>query len=204
MNITDVLDTGHNELYDEMIKENIENRILVLNDNVTDSVIEDYILYILKWNKEDKDIPIEKRKVITLYINSCGGDAFAGLHFAEICAISKTPIRSIAMSLVASAAFYIYIACSERIAFKNSVLLMHDGSIEISNSSRKASDTMKFIELMEQRTKEFVLSHTTMDEKFYDDHFDQEFYMYAERGKELGAIDRIIGVDENIDINYIL
>lgn len=204
MNIADVLDAGHNELYDEMIKENIENRILVLNDNITDSVIEDYILYIFKWNKEDENIPIEKRKPITLYINSCGGDAFAGLYFAEICAISKTPIRSIAMSLVASASFYIYIACKERIAFKNSVLLMHDGSIEISNSSRKASDTMKFIELMEQRTKDFVLSHTTMDEKFYDDHFDQEFYMYAEKAKELGAVDKIVGIDEDIDINYFL
>ena len=34
------------DLYDEIIRENLSKRILIFNENVTDAVIENYILYI--------------------------------------------------------------------------------------------------------------------------------------------------------------
>lgn len=80
------------------------------------------------------------------------------------------------------------------------VLLMHDGEVTISNSTSKARDTMTFFNNMEERTKKHVLSCTTMTEEFYDKHYDQEFFMYAdEQGKELGCVDCVIGVDCDLD-----
>ena len=38
--------TGNNDLYDEVIRENLNNRVLIFNDEVNDCVIENYILYI--------------------------------------------------------------------------------------------------------------------------------------------------------------
>ena len=59
---------------------------------------------------------------------------------------------------------------------------------------------MKFFENMEERTKAYVLSRTNMDEEFYDAHYDQEYYMYAnEEAKRLGCVDYIIGEDCNLD-----
>ena len=58
-----LLSSGANDdLYTEIIKENLNNRVLVFNDEVNDALIENYILYILKWNREDKDIDPSKRR----------------------------------------------------------------------------------------------------------------------------------------------
>ena len=192
--------TGNDDLYTEIIKENLEKRILVFNEDVNESIIENYILYILKWNAEDKDIPIEKRKPIIIYNNSPGGNVFDGESLISTILSSKTPVKGVAFGLVASMGYRIYLACHERLAFPNSVLLQHDGDIAIRNSTSKARDTMKFFESMEARTKQFVLSRTKMTEEFYDKIYNQEYYMYADaEGKDLGCVDKIIGIDCDID-----
>lgn len=191
------------DLYCQIIKENLEKRILVFNDEVNENVVENYALYILKWNAEDKDIPVEKRTPIKIYINSPGGSVFDGELLVDTILSSKTPIRGVAFGLVASMAYRIYIACHERYAFRNTVLLQHDGEIAIANSRGKAKDTMRFFNTMEDRTKQFVLSRTKMTEEFYDEIYNQEYYMYANTdGKELGCVDKIIG--EDCDIEEIL
>lgn len=195
-----LLGSGNDDLYTEIIKSNLEDRILVFNDEVNDSVIENYILYILKWNKEDINLPVENRQAIRLYINSPGGDCISGFNLVNVIMSSNTPVIGVCFGLAASMGYHIFLACHERIAFKDSVLLQHDGEIAIQNSTSKAKDTMKFFDNMERRTKNYVLSRTTMDEEFYDKHYDQEYYMYAnEQGKELGCVHKIIGEDCNLD-----
>lgn len=112
---------------------------------------------------------------------------------------SKTPIVGVCFGLAASMGYHIYLACHKRIAFYHSVLLQHDGQIGIQNSTSKARDTMRFFDNLEQRTKAHVLSRTTMSEEFYDKIYDQEYYMYASEGKELGCVDEIIGEDCELD-----
>jgi ATP-dependent Clp protease protease subunit len=196
-----LLGNGDNELYIEIIKDNLENRVLVLNEDINESLLENYILHILKWNREDRDIPVEKRKTITIYINSPGGSSFDGFSLVDVIMSSTTKIRGVCFGLAASMGYHILLACHERVAFKNSILLQHDGEITVSNTSSKAKDTMKFFDSMEKRTKEYVLSRTTMTEEFYDRVYEQEYWMYAQEAKTLGCIDKIIGEDiELIDI----
>lgn len=73
-----LLVAGNDDLYTEIIKENLANRVLIFNDEVNDSLIENYILYILKWNREDKDIEPSKRRKIKIILNSPGGDCMIG------------------------------------------------------------------------------------------------------------------------------
>ena len=192
---------GSDDLYEEIIRENLDKRILVFNDEVNEAVLENYILYILKWNREDKEagIPIDKRKVITLYVNSPGVSSIDGFSLVDAIMASNTPVRGIVFGLAASMGYHIILSCNERIAFKNSIFLQHDGEISISNSTSKARDTMKFFENMEQRTKQHVLDRTNMSEEFYDKIYDQEYWMYADEAKELGVVDKIIGEDIELD-----
>lgn len=198
MDLTQLL-YGTNDLYNELLKENLEKRILTFNDQVDENVVENYILHILKWNAEDRDLPIEKRQPITIYLSCPGGNTFDGFNMVDVIMNSKTPVRGVVFSLAASMGYHILLSCHERIAFKNSVLLQHDGQIGIQNSTSKARDTMRFFDSMETRTKEYVLSRTTMTEEFYDKVYDQEYYMYADEAKKLGCIDKIIGEDCDID-----
>ena len=190
---------GNDDLYNEIIKENLEQRILVFNNGVDECVLENYILYILKWNREDKDLPIDKRQPITIYINSPGGSSIDGFNMVDAIMSSKTPVRCICFALAASMGYHILLSGHERIAFKNSILLQHDGEIAIQNSTSKARDTMKFFDNMEKRTKDYVLSRTTMTEEFYDKIYEQEYWMYADEAKKLGCVDKIIGEDIELD-----
>lgn len=180
---------------DKLCEENLNRRILVCNREINDSLIEDYMLYILKWNREDLDLPIKKRTPIKLYINSIGGDSFIAGQFCSMINTSDTPIHGVALSMVASAAYHIYISCHKRYAFENSIFLQHDGEVEFANTPTKARDTMNFLDLHEEYCKQNVLNHTLMDEDYYDSVYQTELWMYADKAKELGVVDKIIGID---------
>lgn len=196
--------TGSNNqmtTYEELYREYLDDRTLVINGDIDETIIEDFILYILKWNKEDLNIPADSRRPIKIYISSPGGNVFNANIFVDVIETSVTPVIGIALDLVASAAFHIYLACHKRYAFKNSTFLQHDGEIFLDNSRKKVKDTMRFFDEGEERLKEHILSHTTMDEKFYDSIYADEFWFYSQQGKELGVVHKIIG--EDCDINEI-
>ena len=184
--------------YDELYREYLDDRCLFFNAEVDGNVIEDYIMYIIKWNKEDRDIPVEKRRPIKIFVTSPGGSVFDANIFVDIIETSKTPIWGIAMDLVASAALHIYLACHVRFSFKNSAFLQHDGEIAIDNSRKKAKDTMRFFDEGEERLKQHILSHTNMTEEFYDSIYSDEFWFYAKQAKELGVVHKIIGEDVDL------
>lgn len=182
-------------VYDELMKYYADKRVLIINKDIDNSVIESYAIRILRWNDEDKDILPEKRNPITILIHSCGGDLYSTLFLIDMIKQSKTPIRTVGMGFVASAAYYIYINGHDRLAFENTVFLQHDGTISIADSNSKVKDFIAFNDLMEERIKEFILAQTKIDAEFYDKTFDKEYYFFADKGKELGVVDKIIGQD---------
>ena len=191
----------NDDLYEEIIRENLENRTLIFNEDVNDTLIENYIMYILKWNREDKNIEDpSKRRKITIILNSCGGEATIGFGGMVNCIEnSNTPIRVIGMGLVASMAFYIYICCTERLSFKDTIYLLHDGEKSAYNSGSKFKNIAAFFDNMDKRTKEHVLKYTTISEDFYDENYEKEVYLYADEAKALGCVDKIIGEDCTLD-----
>lgn len=182
-------------VYDELMKYYADKRVLIINKDIDNSVIESYAIRILRWNDEDKDILPEKRNPITILIHSCGGDLYSTLFLIDMIKQSKTPIRTVGMGFVASAAYYIYINGHDRLAFENTVFLQHDGTISIADSNSKVKDFIAFNDLMEERIKKFILAQTKIDAEFYDKTFDKEYYFFADKGKELGVVDKIIGQD---------
>lgn len=194
-------DTNDNDQIDELLNDYLRRRVLVFNDQVDDFVLEDYILAILKWNREDEYVPVEKRKPIRLYINSPGGVVISSHMLIDVIVQSKTPVIGVAWSFVASASFHIFLACHERVGFVSSVFLSHDGEVSISNSAKKAKETMNFFDGLDKRTKDFVVSRTHMTPEFYDEIYDMEYYMDIYKAKELGVIHKIVG--EDCDLSYI-
>lgn len=192
---------GENSIYEETIKEFLQDRKIILNQDISVSVLEDVILHIIKWNKEDKDIPVEKRKKIFIYLASDGGDVIAGNSLISAIAESITPVVGVVFSMAASMASSIYIACHERVAFKTSVILIHDGTQGVYSSANKAKDVMKFYEKLDNINKELIVNRTKISEEEFEENKDRERYFLAEEAKEKGIIDNIIGID--VDMSYI-
>lgn len=186
---------GTMSTYEETYREFLDDRILVLNEGIDECVIENYIMYILKWNKEDAHLPVENRKKIRMFVSSRGGDVFSSNIMIDVITQSKTPIVGIGLDLVASSAYCLFLACHERYAFENTSFLQHEGEVTIENSRSKFRQTALFFEDMEKRSKDFILSRTKMTEEFYDKMYEQELWFFADSAVEYGVIDGIIGKD---------
>lgn len=196
-----ILLPGNNQMstYEELYREYLEDRTLVLNDEIDDNVIEDFILYILKWNKEDINLPPDVRRPIKFFISSPGGNVFDANILIDVITASKTPVWGIGLDLVASAGYLIFLACHKRFSFNNTAYLQHEGVISIENSRSKAKNNVEFFDQQEARAKEFILSHTLMTEEFYEKTYMEELWMLPDRAKELGVVHEIIGIDCTLD-----
>lgn len=195
IDLSSIVNGEKSTAYDKLQAGFLQNRMLVFNQDVDFTLIDDAVSWILQWNLEDVCLAKKDRKPITLMIHSYGGDMFAAGALMDVIQNSETPVRAIGLGFIASAAYYIYLAAPERYAFNNSIFLQHDGEVDLSNSTGKAKDTMKFFDGMNEKIKQYVLDNTKMSEKTYDEKNDREFYMYAEEAKKYGIVHKIIGKD---------
>ena len=188
--------------YDALLKEDIQNRVLLINEHISDVTVDNQVMCILRWNAEDKDLPVDRRKPITIYLNSEGGSSFDGQALIDVMLASKTKIRTVGIGMVASMAYLIYLAGHERIAFPNTCLLQHEGETTVGGATSKARDTMQFFDDMEERIKKFILSRTKITEEKYEAVYKKEWWMYSQEAKEYGIVDRIIGEDCDINVLF--
>lgn len=188
----------YTDIYD---MEELDNRRLYINNDIDNEIIDTIVYHILRFNRIDKDKKPEERKPILLYINSPGGDVYSGYGLISAMQDSITPIYTINQGMCASMAFLIFLAGSKRYSMRNSTFLMHDGSNGVFiESASKLRDRIEYeTGQLEQLTKKFVLEHTTIDDKFYDEKYRVEWYMLPEEAKSHKICDYIIGKDCTLD-----
>lgn len=186
-------------LYQEIVKNHLNDRRIIINQDITDDLLESVCLMILKWNSEDKNLPINCRKKIVLYLNSDGGDVIMGSQILSVIKNSKTPVITVGFAKCASMASYILASGSVRYCFPNTVVLYHDGQTGYVSSGNKGKDIQKFYDKLDERMTEFMVSNTNMTKEFLEEIKDREYYMFPDESKEKGIIDKIIGIDCDLD-----
>ena len=148
--------------------EDNEQRRIYLNCEIDESIVDSAVYHILRYNRLDKDIPIEDRIPIKIYINSPGGSVSDGYALIDAIRLSKTPVYTINLALAASMGFLIFIAGHKRYCMPHAEFLMHDGSTMGFDSTAKMRDRMEFetVEL-EKETRKYIMSRTNIDENLY-------------------------------------
>ena len=177
---------------DEQFRDLLKERKILINENIDDWVIDDIVMNIFKWNKEDKDIPIEERQPIRIYISTLGGAVDCGFSLIDAIKLSKTPVYTINIGDEYSMGFLIGLAGHKRYTLPNATFLLHDGSTEVVNSMSKVSDTAKFYSEMEERIKKYVLENSKLTSKMYNKKYGNEWYMYPEEAIKYGFVDEIV------------
>lgn len=172
---------------------NSEGIILVGESSNADEIAQ----LILDYNREDQGMPVGERQPIRLYIDSPGGDVISGFAIIGVIKVSKTPVYTINVGQWSSTAFFIGICGHRRFSLPNMTFLMHDGDLNMSGSTNKTQDTMKFNERYENEVvRAHVLSHSKMSSSEYDDRVREEIYMLPDDALRYGFIDEIV---EDID-----
>ena len=185
---------------DKFEKEDLEGRRLYLNAPIDEEIIDSMVYHILRYNRLDKGIKPEERKPIVLYINSPGGSVCDGYGLIDAIQTSITPVYTVNQALCASMGFLIFLAGHKRFSMKRSEFLMHDGSTAGWDSTAKMKDRMDFeTNQLEQMTKEYIMSRTTIDNDLYDAKYRVEWYMLPKEAKAHGIVDYIVGIDCDLD-----
>lgn len=187
------------DIYQEILKDNYNRRRFIINQNIDDDLLEYLVLSIIKINQSDRSIPKEHRKKIYIYINSDGGDAIMGTQILGIIKASITPIVTIGLAKCASMASYILASGHERYCFDNTVVLYHDGQAGYVSSGNKGKDIQKFYDRLNERLDKFMIENTLMTNEYLEEIKDREYYIFGSEAKEMGIVDKVIGVDCSLE-----
>lgn len=190
-----------NDYFDKVFEENLKERRIILSGEIDESCIEQVVLPILEFNRQDKDIEVvSKRKPILLYISSNGGDVSTGMAIVDTIINSKTPIFGVVVDIAYSMAGLILLACDKKYCFKHSTILIHDGFINSgTQSGKKFKNLTTFLDETDKKIRDFIIERSNITKEQYEDEYGDEIYMYSDKAKELGLVDKIVGVDCSLD-----
>lgn len=189
----DLLLTGGNDIYEKLYNDLLEKRIIYLNSDIDDSTIDFVTMQIIMMNEREKHIVESKLEPLTIYLNSYGGSADVCLHLIQVIEESRIPINCRVLAIAASAGLYITLACKHRVGSKNSVFLLHKGSIQLSGNIGDAEDTMHFYkEIVGQKFDDLIIRKTNIDVDTLKEIRRNETYCLGEEALEYGFIDELI------------
>ena len=175
------------EMADPLAEKFLKTRQILMSGEVSEELA-DKICRQLLILEADNDKPIY------LYIDSPGGDVYAGFAIFDTIRFINAPVHIIGMGLIASAAALILLAAPKerRFGFANSSYLIHQPS---SGMKVVATDIeIHAAELAKTRAKinEIIAEETgTALEKVSKD-TDRDYWLNAEESIEYGLISKII------------
>lgn len=150
------------------------------------------------YNQADKQFNITKedRIPIKIWINSYGGDLQAALTTCDAINLSETPIYTINQGQAASAAALIFLAGHKRIAFPKSYLMIHEGSIGVSQiDAHKFQAMSDFYKVQRALLKKIIMEYTGMSEEDYTSHAKDDWWMDVNDAMKYNMIDMVIDKD---------
>lgn len=195
----DLFDTKLPNTYSIKYYRDLKNRTIWINDEITGESTYEIIHYIMKWNREDKDIPEMERQPIHLMFDSPGGDLDAQAAICSIIELSKTPVIGIAIGLVASAASLIYLSCHVRLALRSSYFILHKGSAALSGDFENIMNSIDDYRKEVEKMVNFIIERSKYTKEEVEEHIKKDWYVRAPQALEKGLVDEII-----TDINALL
>ncbi len=171
---------------------------LVLNDRILyidfdiDNNLTDYSRRIIRWNQEDKDIPVEERKPIKILIQSYGGGLDSCMHFMDTLLLSKTPVYTYNIGVAYSAGFYLLLAGSKRFSYPNAQFLIHSGSGGAGGTYEQSKSQMEHYSSRIEFLRKYTLERTSIPEKLYARKKSTEWFLSTTEAVQYGVVDKVI------------
>jgi len=169
----------------------IKDSVIYLHGDIMLGNLFDFIskvrLILTNRPEESKDLPI------TLLLNTNGGDVYEALGIIDYMQTVSVPINVIARGRAMSAGAMILCAGTGlRAASKNTTIMVHEASANIMGKSADIKANADHIDELEEDFYRLMAEKTNQNEEFWRKACRKDFYMTAEKAKELGLIDEVI------------
>jgi ATP-dependent Clp protease protease subunit len=174
------------DIYSRLLNE----RIVFLGTPITDDIANLVMAQLLHLESEDPE------KDISIYINSPGGDVYAGLAIYDTMQFVKPDVATICVGIAMSMGALLLAggAKGKRMALPNSKILIHQVWSPGGGQGQAADIEIRAREIinLKRRLEEILAEHAEQPIEKIQKDTDRDFFMSSEEAQEYGLIDRIL------------
>ena len=172
------------DIYSQLLHE----RIVFLGQEVDDQIANLIVAEIIHLEQQDDE------KDIFLYINSPGGQAYAGMAIYDAMQHVRPEVSTICVGMGMSAAAMILCggAAGKRLALPSSKIMIHQGSAGTRGAPRDMEIHLREVMATTRRMVEIIAHHSGRSIAQVEDDIDRDYYMTAMEAKEYGLIDEVL------------
>ena len=187
--------TGRGERAFDIFSLLLRNRLIFLGTPLTDQVANITVAQLLYLNQEDRDAPIN------MYINSPGGQVYAGLAIYDAMQMISNPISTVAVGVTASFGTVLLAAGTkgQRYALPHATIHLHQ---PLGGAQGQVTDIeIQAKEFIRLRTKlnQILMKHTGQSEDVIERDTERDFWMDANAAVEYGLVDEVLEAQSKED-----
>jgi ATP-dependent Clp protease protease subunit len=176
------------DIYSRLLRE----RIVFLGTEVSDQSANLIVAQLLFLEAEDPDADIR------LYVNSPGGDSYAGFAIYDAMQFVKPDVQTYAVGMAMSAGALILAggAAGKRFVLPNSKVMIHQGSGGFRGTPADIQIAAKEILSLTRRYAEIIAKHAKRDADEVMRDIDRDRFLGPEDAIEYGLADRVLHTRE--------
>ena len=172
------------DIYSLLLKE----RIVFLGTPINDQVANVIVAQLLFLDREDPE------KDIQLYINSPGGQVYAGMAIYDTMQLVRAPISTIAVGVTASFGTVLLTAGAKgkRYALPHATIHMHQPLGGVQGQATEIEIQAREILRLREELNAILSRHTGQPVERISEDTERDRYMTPEQAKEYGLIDEVL------------
>jgi len=172
------------DIYSRLLRE----RIVFLGQEVNDDIANLIAAQLLHLDAQ------EPGRDISLYVNSPGGSAYAGMAIYDAMQYVQSDVSTVCLGMGMSAAAMILSggAPGKRFALPNAKIMIHQGSAGYRGTPADIQIAAREVLSMTRRMAEIISRHTNQDVEQVMKDIDRDRFMTPEEAVEYGIVDAIM------------
>ncbi|MCL1951875.1 MAG: ATP-dependent Clp endopeptidase proteolytic subunit ClpP [Oscillospiraceae bacterium] len=180
--------TGRGERSFDIFSRLLNERIVMLSDEVNDVTASLVIAQLLHLESEDPE------KDISFYINSPGGSVTAGLAIFDTMNYVKCDVSTICMGMAASMGAFLLAAGAKgkRMALPNSEILIHQPMGGAQGQATEIKIVADHILRTRARLNQILSERTGQPLEVIERDTERDFYMTADEALKYGIVDKVL------------
>jgi ATP-dependent Clp protease protease subunit len=182
--------TGRGERVYDIYSRLLKDRIIFLGTPIDSQVANVIVAQLLLLDAQNPE------REIQLFINSPGGEVYAGLAIYDVMQFVRSPIRTTCVGVAMSMASVLLMAGAKgrRIALPNSRVMIHQGSSGFRGNTPDVEVQAREILFLRDKMLELYLKHTGLSKEKFNRDWERDYYMSPEEAKTYGLIDEVVEI----------
>ncbi len=166
----------------------LKNRIVFLGTPINDQIANLTVAQLLFLNQEDREAPI------SMYINSPGGQVYAGLAIYDTMQMITNPISTVAVGVTASFGTVLLTAGTkgQRYALPHATIHIHQPLGGVQGQATDIEIEAREILRLKTRLNQILSFHTGQTVETIEKDTDRNFYMDAKGAVDYGLVDQVL------------